>query len=79
MDTLDDLPNMDEYHRIRSFNTMLSSTIRVMNPTSPPEVHISPGDPVHDYIMRFILDKISTENGSSCFSLALLYSSSASA
>jgi hypothetical protein len=40
---------MEEYHRTFSFKSRLSSIIRVMKPTSPPGVHISPGDPVHDY------------------------------
>jgi hypothetical protein len=39
---------MEEYHRTLSRRIKLSSTIRVMNATSPPGVHISPADPVHD-------------------------------
>jgi hypothetical protein len=42
---------MEEYHRTLSRRAKLSSIIRVMNATSPPGVHISPGDPVHDLLV----------------------------
>jgi hypothetical protein len=42
---------MEEYHRTLSRRIKLSSIIRVMKATSPPGVHISPGDPVHDLLV----------------------------
>jgi hypothetical protein len=49
VETLESFPSMDEYHRILSRRIRLSWIIRETNATSPPMVHISPGDPVHDF------------------------------
>ena len=76
----DNFPTMEEYHLTLSRNIVLSIIIRVINATSPPGVHISPGEPVHDclYIVNFHLEGgsggggVDTENGSSDFSRACL-------
>ena len=54
----DNFPTMEEYHLTLSRNIVLSVIILVINATSPPGVHISLGEPVHDclYIVNFHLE-----------------------
>jgi hypothetical protein len=55
----DNLPTIEEYHLTLSRNVILSLIILVMNATSPPGVHISPGDPVHDFDRQLLSRKTS--------------------
>ena len=64
---LESLPSMEEYHLTLSFKIILSSIRREMNATSPPGIHISPGDPVQDFISSLSRQVESTENGSTDF------------
>jgi hypothetical protein len=47
-DKEESFPSIEEYHLTRFVRTILSAIRREINPTSPPGVHISSAEPVHD-------------------------------